>query len=197
MFDLWYIHLSFALLTFLLLPVCRLSRRLQGVLLAGLLLVSYIPIQGLPLAVYLRTFTHELPIVALLGLGWAVLVRMGLVQRLPAAQRWQILILFGALGAFLFPATLGLTAFDPYRLGYNPRPMILVVGVLALLMLYWRNWLAVAMLTLATLAFSLELTSSDNYWDYLLDPFVAMYCWGALLVGAIRLGLPRRRPLAG
>lgn len=193
MFDYWHIHLSFTLLLFLLLPTRTLSLRMRGAVLAGLLVISYVRIDGLPLAIYLRTIAHDVSIVTLLGLGWVMLVRLGLVERLGRPLRWQLLVLFGGLSLILYPATLGLTSFDPYRLGYNPRPMIMAIGVLALLMLYLRNWLAVAMLTLATLGFSLELISSRNYWDYLLDPFVAMYCWGALIVGAIRLGQFRRR----
>ena len=42
------------------------------------------------------------------------------------------------------------------------------------------------MLALATLAFGLGLLESENYWDYLLDPFVVIYCWLALLVSGIR-----------
>lgn len=192
MLDLWHIHLSVTLVAFLLLPTGKLSLRTQCVVLAGLLLVGYVPVDGLPLAIYLRTLAHDVSIVTILGLGWVTLVRLGCVERLASPQRWQIIVLFGVMGLLLYPATLGMTPFDPYRLGYNPREMIVVVGALALLMLYWRNGLAMAMLTLATLCFSLELISSDNYWDYLLDPFVAMYCWGALFVGAVRLCLPRR-----
>jgi hypothetical protein len=192
MLDLWHIHLSFALVAFLLLPTGKLSLRTQCIVLAGLLLISYVPVDDLPLAIYMRTLAHDVSIVTLLGLGWVTLVRLGCVERLASPQRWQLIVLFGVMGLVLYPATLGMTPFDPYRLGYNPRAMIVVIGALALLMLYWRNGLAVAMLALATLGFSLELISSDNYWDYLLDPFVAMYCWGALFVGAVRLCLPRR-----
>jgi hypothetical protein len=47
------------------------------------------------------------------------------------------------------------------------------------------------MLGFATLAFSLGLKPSPNYWDYLLDPFIALYCWGALLGYAIKLLVSR------
>jgi hypothetical protein len=58
-------------------------------------------------------------------------------------------------------------------------------------MFYWRNALGVLMLGLATLAFSFDIKASDNYWDYLLDPFLALYCWGAILIGAGKLCFSR------
>ena len=184
MFDLWQAHLSFTLVAFLLLPTLWLSRPWQCLSLCALLLISFIPIAGLPLAAYPRSFTDDLAISTLLLLLWACLCRLQLIVPLPSAQRWQLLLCFAALAAFLYPASLGLSYFDPYRLGYNPRYLIIAMGLLALLMLYWRNALGVLMLSLATLAFSLEIKASNNYWDYLLDPFLALYCWSAMLLGA-------------
>ena len=40
-------------------------------------------------------------------------------------------VLFTVLAALLYPATMGLTYFDPYRWGFNPRPMIVCIGLLA------------------------------------------------------------------
>ena len=71
---------------------------------------------------------------------------------------------------------MGLTYVDPYRWGFNPRPMIVWVAALALLMLALRNTLAVWMLVVGTLAFALRLKASENYWDYLVDPLLATYC---------------------
>ncbi|HLT05811.1 MAG TPA: hypothetical protein VK019_12730, partial [Pseudomonas sp.] len=51
---------------------------------------------------------------------------------------------------------------------------------------YLGHWLATALIALATLAFGLGLLASENYWDYLLDPFVVLYCWVALLAGGVR-----------
>jgi hypothetical protein len=125
-------------------------------------------------------------IVTLLALGWAALVRLDLAQPLPANQRVTLRVLFGALGLFLYPAALGLGAFDSYQLGFGPRALLVALGLVALLLLYLGHWLATGMLALATLAFGLGLLESENYWDYLLDPFVVIYCWLALLVSGIR-----------
>ena len=39
---------------------------------------------------------------------------------------------------------------------------------------------------LATLAFTLRLNASENYWDYLIDPYLALYSLGVLLSAAVR-----------
>lgn len=183
---LWNMHLCFALAIFLLLPLRGRSRAVQSAALLGLLALGFVPVQGLPLVAYPRALAPEVSIVTLLGLGWAALVRLDLAQPLPGNQRMTLLVLFGALGLFLYPAALGLGAFDSYQFGFGPRAMLVALGLVALLMLYLGHWLAMSMLALATLAFGLGLLESENYWDYLLDPFVVIYCWFALLASGIR-----------
>ncbi|MNC59564.1 hypothetical protein D3C75_1093800 [compost metagenome] len=111
---------------------------------------------------------------------------MGLAKAARPQVRGQALLLFSGLALLLYPPTLGLTYFDPYRLGYHPRPLLLAVGLLTLAFILARNALVVCMLGLATLAFSLQLKPSPNYWDYLLDPFIAVYCWAGLLFTGLR-----------
>jgi len=185
--ELWQAHLTFALFAFVVLPNFGLSRGLQGVLLALLLGVSFIPVEGLSLAVYMRSFTDDVAITTLAVLVFAAAVRIGVAAPLSQSSRAQILIVMAGLSLFLYPATMGLSYLDPYQLGYNPRPLILVVGVLALGLLLLSNWLGACMLGLATLAFGLELKPSPNYWDYLLDPFIALFSLGALLGYAYRV----------
>lgn len=189
---LWQAHLTFALLGALLLPLAGRPRRLQGGALAVSAAIGFAPVEGLPLAAYLRALVDDLSITTLIALGWATLVRLRLCAPLASPQRWQLLVAFALLALILYPATLGLTYTDPYRLGYNPRPLLVAIGLLALLMLHRRNRPGAVALTVATLAFALDLKPSDNYWDYLLDPFVALYCWGALLVAGARRWWPRR-----
>lgn len=195
--ELWSSQLGLALGILVLLPLRNRSRSLQLAVLLALLALGLVPVQGLPLVAYPRALVPELSIVALVALGWVALVRAGLAQPLPASQRVTLYLLFGALGLLLYPAALGLGPLDPYGWGYGPRTMLVVLGLLALLLLYLGHRLAVAMLALATLAFALGLLASENYWDYLLDPLVVIYCWLALLVaGARRLWSARSRPLA-
>ena len=183
---LWQAHLSFVLLGFVLLSTFRFTARWRPWLLPVLVVVSVIPINELPLAAYVRSFTDDLAISTLALLAWVSLSRLGLVQPLAQPHHVQMLLLFGLLSLVLYPATLGLTYFDPYRLGFNPRPMIVLVAVAALLMLWLRNALAAWMLVIGTLAFALRLKASENYWDYLVDPLLAGYC---VVAGLMQLKL--------
>ena len=183
---LWQAHLSFVLLGFVLLSTFRFTARWRPWLLPVLVVVSVIPINELPLAAYVRSFTDDLAISTLVLLGWVALSRLGVVQPLARPHQVQMLLLFGLLSLVLYPATLGLTYFDPYRLGFNPRPMIVLVAVAALLMLWLRNALAAWMLVIGTLAFALRLKASENYWEYLVDPLLAGYC---VVAGLMQLKL--------
>jgi hypothetical protein len=195
MLSLWQAHLSFILLGFLLLSALRFTTTWRPWLLPVLALVSFVPVADLSLAAYVRSFTDDLAISTLVFMGWASLLRLGVVAPLKVAQRVQVIGLFVGLALVLYPATLGLTYLDPYRWGFNPRPMIVLVGLAALVLLWLRNTLGVWMLAVATLAFALRLKASENYWDYLLDPLLASYC---LLAGARLLATRvwrRARPL--
>ncbi|MFL1417810.1 hypothetical protein ACI77M_16625 [Pseudomonas fildesensis] len=183
----WQAHLSFVLLGFVALCALRFTAPWRPWLLPVLVAVSFIPVNELPLAAYVRSFTDDLAISTLVLLAWVGLCRLGVVQPLGRQHQVQLLMLFGALSLLLYPATLGLTYFDPYRWGFNPRPMIVLVGAMALLMVALRNRLAVWMLAVGTLAFALRLKASENYWDYLVDPLLTGYCLVAgvwLLIGA-------------
>ncbi|VVN91615.1 hypothetical protein [Pseudomonas fluorescens] len=185
MINLWQAHLSFAMILFLLLPSFGLNKAWRVALLLALLAVSFIPLDGLTLAAYLRSHIDDLAVTTLVFMAWGCLRRMDL---LPPAQQGQtsVLILFAVMALVLYPATLGLSDLDPYRFGFSPRPMLVFVALLTLGLFYLRNYLAVVMLAGATLAFLVGIKPSHNYWDYLVDPLLGLYCCLALLVLALR-----------
>jgi hypothetical protein len=185
MISLWQAHVSFAMIFFLLLPSFGLHRGWRFALLLALLAISFIPLGGLSLAVYLRSHIDDLAITSLVFMAWGCLRRLSI---LPPAQhdRTSVLILFAVMALVLYPATLGLSDLDPYRHGYSPRPLLLIVALLTLSLFYSRNYLAVVMLTSATLAFVAGIKPSHNYWDYLVDPLLGLYCCLALLILAAR-----------
>ncbi|MHC8391665.1 hypothetical protein ACYZTM_27455 [Pseudomonas sp. MDT2-39-1] len=184
MISLWQAHVSFAMILFLVLPSFGLPRPRRIALLAALLAASFISLQGLTLAAYLRSYIDDLAITTLVLMAWGCLRRLDM---LPSARgKTGVLILFAAMAVVLYPATLGMSDLDPYRFGYSPRPMLIVVAVLTLGLFYLRNDLAVLMLASATLAFIAGIKPSQNYWDYLVDPLLGLYCCGALLMLAVR-----------
>jgi len=181
MINLWQAHITFAMIIFLLLPAFGLHRYWRIALLFALLAASFIRLDGLSLAVYLRSHIDDLAVTTLVFMAWGCLRRLDL---LAPAQRNKtgVLILFAALGLVLYPATLGLSHLDPYRFGYSPRPMLMVFALITLGLFYLRNGLAVVMLASATLAFSIGIKPSQNYWDYLVDPLLGLFCCLALLL---------------
>lgn len=185
MINLWQAHISFAMILFLLLPSFGLSKAWRVALLLALLAVSFIPLDGLTLAAYLRSHIDDLAVTTLVFMAWGCLRRMDF---LPPAQHGQtsVLVLFAVMALALYPATLGLSDLDPYRLGFSPRPMLVFVAVLTMALFYLRSYLAVVMLAGATLAFIAGIKPSHNYWDYLVDPLLGLYCCLALLVLAVR-----------
>lgn len=185
MINLWQAHVSFAMIIFLLLPSFGLNRAGRIALLVALLAASFIPLDGLSLAAYLRSHIDDLAVTSLVFMAWGCLRRLGV---LPPARQGQtsVLILFAAMALVLYPATLGLSYLDPYRFGYSPRPMLIFVALLTLGLFYLRNSLAVVMLASATLAFIAGIKPSQNYWDYLVDPLLGLYCCAALLMLATR-----------
>ncbi|MCI3944726.1 putative membrane protein [Pseudomonas syringae] len=184
-------HLAFAWGLFVLLAPLTSSLWWRCGLLAATSLLSVVSVDGLSMAAYARSLTDDLAISSLVLLGWLALQRLGVLQPLAASTRLIALLVFAALALTLYPATLGLTYFDPYRWGYNPRPMIIIVAVIALGLIWLRNALAVVMLAAATLAFTFRIKPSENYWDYLIDPLLALYCCAALLVLAVRFAYRR------
>lgn len=192
MTDFWLPHLAFTLLVFLIFVRLARNAAQRGILLAGSLLLSLLPVQGISLALQLRTYIGDLSISSLVLLSWAMLCRFGLPGAGPR-DRLASLALFAGLAVLLYPAALGLSYSDPYQLGFAPRPMLLVLGVLSLVLIIQRSWLGALALVLATLAFSLRLNASENYWDYLIDPYLALYSLGALLSSGLHGLLARRQ----
>ncbi|MFA5514667.1 MAG: hypothetical protein WDA20_00120 [Desulfuromonadales bacterium] len=172
-------HLTFALAIFLLLPICQRPATRVAVL-AGAAILTLMPIDGLSLAEYGRSLTSDLSITTLLWLAWCAGARIVGVRAMPERQHLQLALCFGALALLLYPAALGLTRFDPYRLGYSPQ--LLLVFIFAISLGFWllRHYFAAALLTAATGFYLLGLGAPSNYWDYLIDGVLGLYCWAVL-----------------
>lgn len=184
--------LTFALVIFLLLPLRSLETSKQLLILLALMGLALIPVKGIALAIYVRSIVDDLSISATAALTVAALVRMRLVTGPDRLQQRELLICFAALALLLYPAALGATFFDPYRLGYSPRFLIAAIGCITLFFLMRSNLTGAAILSLATLAFSLELKGSENYWDYLIDPAIGIYCIAVLLLQIAKRFIPVR-----
>jgi hypothetical protein len=173
---LWQPVLSLTLALFLALPSNRLNRHLQVLLLLALTGFTLIQINGITIAIYIRSIVDDLAITTLLALLLATLIRLKLVPTPSKLHQTELLWCFALLSLILYPSALGSTYFDTYRLGYSPRLLLIGIAVLCLWLLWRNNITATLLLGAATLAFSFNLKESNNYWDYLLDPALSIYC---------------------
>jgi hypothetical protein len=90
-------------------------------------------------------------------------------------------------GALLYPATAGLTVFDPYDLGFRGWviPGLMAIAAIAGWMLSARD--ALVWIGLAAVLFLAGASGSHNIWDSLIDPFawlVALALTGGMLYRA-------------
>ena len=181
--ELLYSTLSCGMLLFLLLPGgARLSTPQRWVALTACMMVALLPMgHGLTPTTALRGAVGDLSVITVCWLAAAtagrLLGRRPLVdgrERLAAAS----VVLAGAL--LLYPAALGLTGWDPYRLGYGPLlPAACLVAVLALAAAGYT--FITAAIALALVACALRWLESPNLWDYLLDPALGTYAAVALI----------------
>lgn len=190
-------YLTFSLALFLLVPLGRMGRSRRLGVLAGLTIVGMLPlVQGMSLAGYLRGVTDDLACTSMVWLIAAALMRLGFIAAWSRPQLMQLWICFAVLGAVLFPAAMGVGMTDTYGWGFTPRPMLLAAGAVTLIMVLLHNGPGALLLLAATGAFVLDVKPSDNYWDYLLDPFVFLYSLGALVFTGVSWLASRRERIA-
>ncbi len=103
-----------------------------------------------------------------------------------SADDWflRILILCGAV--VLYPLTLGISAYDPYRWGFSNQWFLAVLLVLALVA-WHRQWhWSASCIALAVLAHAIGWNESTNLWTYLIDPMLAVYAFVSVMLGLLR-----------
>jgi len=139
----------------------------------------FLPLE-LPLAAYVRGFTGELSITAMLLL-WAAYFSPKEIH-VPALMKvWIALVAIA-----FYPLALGVSMLDPYAWGYGS--IALLAAVIATALIAWvagSNRIAI-ILALAILAWAVGWHESTNLWDYILDPFLGLWAIGSLIRSAWR-----------
>lgn len=148
--------------------------RRAGVLGAAML-VSSIPLWGVSLAGFVRGMTGDLSITALVLLALA-LVR-AFSNRVPIGDgnRHALLRAILITAVLFYPLVLGLGMFDPYRLGYGDLWFMFALLGLAMWSGLRYSTLLALCIALAVAAWGIGWYESPNLWDYLLDPWLAVY----------------------
>lgn len=169
-------HITFALALFMLLPTGKLPPGARFAALTGAALLTMVPVDGLSLAEYVRSLTDDLSATSLLWLAWCAGARTGGITAMSGRRHLQLALCFGSLALLLYPAAMGMSMFDPYRLGYAPSYLLVFVFAISLALWLVRHYFGAALLTAATAVFMLDFRSPANYWDYLIDPLLGLYC---------------------
>jgi hypothetical protein len=155
---------------------------------AAVLALLFLPVEGLPVAGYLRGFVGDVSVTTLLLLG-SFLLSFASGPKLHDRRELAALAAFILAGAtFLYPMALGLSSFDPYALGYSARVRPLLLGLAPVALAAWLRGRLLLLLSivLALAAFRFDLLESRNLWDYLLDPWIAfaMLGWAGFTIFA-------------
>jgi hypothetical protein len=160
----------------LILPsVKRLAKPRLAMLLGVIFVYALLPITGMSLAAYLRGGIGDVSITTLLLLC-SVLAKPRLSCAAPNNKnRFALFGLIALAALALYPMALGIGAYDPYRLGYGNAPFVTTVLLIALAAWYWKIYWVALCIACSTLAWVVGWYESNNFWDYLLDPFVASY----------------------
>lgn len=139
----------------------------------------------LPFVAYIRGVTGDLSIVLSLLL-WGSLLPSG--KATPIAFKLIIAI----IAICFYPFALGLGMIDPYAWGYGSTLFLIAVLVFAIVCAL-ANWTkGVWIIAIAIIAWAAHWHESSNLWDYLLDPFLAIWA----LVAFIGMLYRRRRDKA-
>ncbi|MDO8262991.1 MAG: hypothetical protein Q7T21_07175 [Gallionella sp.] len=164
----------------------RLANRHRAWATAAVFVIALIPFNGLPLAANVRGATGDLSITTLALLWCALLRPWSGCGELDSRHRLALLALIALAAVALYPMALGFGAFDPYRLGYGNWLFVAMLMLAALAAWFWKYYLIALCIALAALAWAAGWYESVNLWDYLLDPFVAIYALSVLMIHAVK-----------
>lgn len=157
-----------------------LARKLNKVLTLGLLLGGFIalliPVPKLSAAAYLVSYLSGFSVSSAVLATAAVLALLNNQQASYQSQKTPILLAMALWALVFYPLSLGAAALDPYAWGYGGNyvvsAVLLALGVLAILKGYY---LACVVIIAGQLVYAANALVSDNLWDYLLDPMLAIY----------------------
>ncbi len=141
-----------------------------------------IPGSGLALAGYFRGFVGDLSITFLALSIWSLCHRFLNTVAISHRERKALLVVVCVATLLLYPTALGWGDWDAYRLGWGSgsflAALLAICGVSAAMGLR----VLPALIALAVLAWSSGLMTSDNLWDYLLDPWLSALAWGIVFI---------------
>jgi len=146
------------------------------------------PINEVPIFYYLRAYIGDLSITATLFFA-VYIIQSGWGKAIyQPGEKKHLMLLVVSGGLFLYPFALGISQFDPYRLGYQPEIFLSVLFFIGLYFWHKQFYFLVFVLTSAILCFNSGLLESNNLWDYLLDPVLMLVFLTSGLLSALKAG---------
>lgn len=149
--------------------------RLAAVLLLGNLFFWPLGMSlELPLSGYVRGVTGELSVVTMLLLWGSIL---------PTAKKTPLgfKVPLAVIAIAFYPLALGFGMVDPYAWGYGSIALLIAV-ILFAIGCGLAGWMkGVWIISFAIIAWAAHWHESINLWDYLLDPFLAIWALLAIL----------------
>ena len=181
-----------------LLGVTRLSLQLKKVATLACFLLLWLPVGAaqLPVLAYIRGISSDVSITLV------VLACLGLRQRLSghpverSREHTAVLAVVAIAALFLYPLALGWGDWDAYRPGWGAPGMWAALLFVSLLAWVAGLRLLPTLVGLALLGWTAGVLESTNLWDYLMDPWLAVFA----ISHCIRLGIKKladklRRPI--
>lgn len=131
-------------------------------------------------------YFYILPITGFLSFTSLTLLMNCVSQRfnwpvlLSKSESYLLFMVIVFASCILYPSSLGLWNYTAYNWGFNSIIFPFILGTGAQIA-WWYNYRKLAVLGLAILwVWLLNLSTSQNLWDYLIDPWVVIYAFYAL-----------------
>ncbi len=175
------IALALALLCQRTLSYLPFPQRTLAMVSSAVFVLLLVPFSSLPPAAYVRGMVGDLSVTSLMLLSCRSMRQASILPSLDTTQRWCGLGLLALASAVLYPLALGVTPYDPYRWGYGDFWFLGALLSLSLAASALRLMQVAATISLAVLAWAVGWSESNNLWDYLLDPMLAIYAYGGLI----------------
>jgi hypothetical protein len=167
---------------------------------ASLLVGAFVSLLPIParrlagvLAAVVSLFTLAPAVAGLVGSPSATLTQIALLQlcgrsELVAKETGAaaLLIVFASI---FYPLSLGLGPFDPFDVGYRPKPALLALVPIGIALIIRRKHVLLLIGGVDLLAYALGLF--ENLWSALFDPVLVLAC-GADLIKMAGRGFIRR-----
>jgi hypothetical protein len=159
----------------------HLPKRWVALLTLGVVIAVCIPCGTLPPAAYPRGIMGDLSVTTVIWLAFSLLKYFCGWEPFDDTDRSVLLALIVLASLVFYPLALGISYMDPYRLGFGNMWFGGILFLIAMIACYKRFPLTALCVALSVLAWSMGWYESTNLWNYLFDPFLAVYAIGSVI----------------